>query len=62
MVNLTALPNHEESEEMVPYPEWFFTAYPTNVFLLAARWKEKMPQSKREMKRRMLEQLNARAA
>jgi hypothetical protein len=35
----------------------YFTSYPANAFLLNAGWKEKMPQSKAEMKRNMREQL-----
>jgi Domain of unknown function (DUF4396) len=31
----------------------FFTSYPINIFLIRARWKEKMPQYKAEMKRTM---------
>lgn len=40
----------------------YFTSYPANVFLLTSGWKEKMPQSKQEMKKRMREQSTARAA
>jgi hypothetical protein len=35
----------------------YLTAYPANVFLLNAGWKEKMPQYKAEMKRRMRRQM-----
>jgi hypothetical protein len=41
----------------------FFTSYPANRFLLSNGWKEKMPQSKAEMKRMIQEQqLRPRAA
>ncbi|HEX5410312.1 MAG TPA: DUF4396 domain-containing protein [Terriglobia bacterium] len=40
----------------------YFTCYPANVFLLKSGWKEKMPQSKQEMKRKTLERWNAQAA
>ena len=35
----------------------YFTSYPANVFLLNAGWKEKMPQYKSEMKRKMRKQM-----
>lgn len=34
----------------------YFTSYPANIFLLKLRWKEKMPQRKDEMKRKMRDQ------
>jgi len=34
----------------------FFTAYPANIFLLKSGWKEKMPQYKPEMKKKMRRQ------
>ena len=34
----------------------FFTSYPVNRFLTSKGWKEKMPQSKQEMKRNMWEE------
>lgn len=41
----------------------FFTSYPVNIFLLKSGWKEKMPQYKHEMKKKLLqEQLPERRA
>lgn len=34
----------------------YFTSYPANIFLLKAGWKEKMPQYKPEMKKKMRQQ------
>jgi hypothetical protein len=39
----------------------FFTSYPANLFLLKIGWKEKMPQYKYEMERKMLEEQSRRS-
>ncbi len=39
----------------------FFASYPVNSFLLKIGWKEKMPQSKYEMERRMREEQTRRS-